>query len=95
VFHFAKLGRFDAVLSMYHDQGHIASKMIDFERTVSVTLGLPIMRTSVDHGTAFDIAGTGKASAVSLVEALRVGAQYAGRGVRHDGHAAPTLASAA
>jgi 4-hydroxythreonine-4-phosphate dehydrogenase len=95
VFHFAKLGRFDAVLSLYHDQGHIASKMIDFERTVSVTLGLPIMRTSVDHGTAFDIAGTGKASAVSLVEALRVGAQYAGLGVRPDAHAAQTLATAA
>ena len=70
------------MLSLYHDQGHIASKMIDFERTVSVTLGLPIMRTSVDHGTAFDIAGTGRASAVSLSEALRVGAQYAGCGVQ-------------
>jgi 4-hydroxythreonine-4-phosphate dehydrogenase len=81
VFHFAQLGRYDAVLSLYHDQGHIASKMIDFERTVSVTLGLPIMRTSVDHGTAFDIAGTGKASAVSLIEAMRVGARYAGRGM--------------
>jgi len=95
VFHFAKLGRFDAVLSLYHDQGHIASKMIDFERTVSVTLGLPIMRTSVDHGTAFDIAGTGKASAVSLIEALRVGAQYAGRGVRTDCGVGPMLATAA
>lgn len=84
VFHFAQLGRFDAVLSLYHDQGHIASKMIDFERTVSVTLGLPIMRTSVDHGTAFDIAGTGTASAVSLIEAMRVGARYAGLGVRRD-----------
>lgn len=82
VFHFASLGRYDAVLSLYHDQGHIASKMLDFERTVSVTLGLPIMRTSVDHGTAFDIAGTGTASAVSMIEALRVGARYAGRGVR-------------
>jgi 4-hydroxythreonine-4-phosphate dehydrogenase len=105
VFHFAQLGRYDAVLSLYHDQGHIASKMIDFERTVSLTLGLPIMRTSVDHGTAFDIAGTGKASAVSLIEALRVGAQYAGRGVPADGvttdgvpaggGAAPTFATAA
>jgi len=78
VFHFANLGRYDAVLSLYHDQGHIASKMLDFERTVSVTLGLPIMRTSVDHGTAFDIAGSGTASAVSMIEALRVGARYAG-----------------
>jgi len=81
VFHFADLGRYDAVLSLYHDQGHIASKMLDFERTVSVTLGLPVMRTSVDHGTAFDIAGSGTASAVSMIEALRVGARYAGRGV--------------
>jgi 4-hydroxythreonine-4-phosphate dehydrogenase len=95
VFHFAKLGRFDAVLSLYHDQGHIASKMIDFERTVSVTLGLPIMRTSVDHGTAFDIAGTGKASAISLVEALRVGAQYAGRGVRPKVSPPPVLQAVA
>jgi 4-hydroxythreonine-4-phosphate dehydrogenase len=94
VFHFAKLGRYDAVLSLYHDQGHIASKMIDFERTVSVTLGLPIMRTSVDHGTAFDIAGTGQASPVSLVEALRVGAQYAGRGVQPVAATSP-LATAA
>jgi len=51
---------------------------------MSVTLSLPITRTSVDHGTAFDIAGTGKASAVSLVEVLRVGARYAGRGLRLD-----------
>jgi 4-hydroxythreonine-4-phosphate dehydrogenase len=82
VFHMAKLGRYDAVLSLYHDQGHIAAKMLDFERTVSVTLGLPILRTSVDHGTAFDIAGTGKASAVSMVEAIKVAAEYAVRGVR-------------
>lgn len=94
VFHFANLGRSDAVLSLYHDQGHIASKMLDFERTVSVTLGLPIMRTSVDHGTAFDIAGTGTASAVSMVEALRVGARYAGRGVRVAAPAANTRTKA-
>ena len=53
VFHMARIGRYDAVLSLYHDQGHIAAKMMDFEKTVSVTLGLPILRTSVDHGTAF------------------------------------------
>ena len=82
VFHMAKLGRYDAVLSLYHDQGHIAAKMLDFEKTVSVTLGLPILRTSVDHGTAFDIAGTGKASAVSMIEAIKVAAEYAVRGVR-------------
>ena len=85
VFHMARLGRYDAVLSLYHDQGHIAAKMLDFEKTVSVTLGLPILRTSVDHGTAFDIAGTGQASAVSMIEAIKVAAEYAVRGVRLDG----------
>src|SRR5579884_2467041 len=74
VFHLAREGRFDAVLSLYHDQGHIAAKMVDFYRTVSVTTGLPFVRTSVDHGTAFDIAGKGVASAVSMVEAIRVAA---------------------
>jgi 4-hydroxythreonine-4-phosphate dehydrogenase len=82
VFHMARIGRYDAVLSLYHDQGHIAAKMMDFEKTVSVTLGLPILRTSVDHGTAFDIAGTGTASAVSMIEAIKVAAEYAKRGVR-------------
>jgi 4-hydroxythreonine-4-phosphate dehydrogenase len=82
VFHMARLGRYDAVLSLYHDQGHIAAKMMDFEKTVSVTLGLPILRTSVDHGTAFDIAGTGKASAVSMIEAVKVAAEYVVRGIK-------------
>jgi len=82
VFHMARIGRYDAVLSLFHDQGHIAAKMMDFEKTVSVTLGLPILRTSVDHGTAFDIAGTGKASAVSMIEAIKVAAEYAVRGVK-------------
>jgi len=82
VFHMARIGRYDAVLSLYHDQGHIAAKMMDFEKTVSVTLGLPILRTSVDHGTAFDIAGTGKASAVSMIEAIKVAAEYVMRGVK-------------
>jgi 4-hydroxythreonine-4-phosphate dehydrogenase len=77
VFWHAAEGRFDAVLSLYHDQGHIAAKMYDFERTVSITCGLPFLRTSVDHGTAFDIAGTGRASAVSMVEAVRSAARYA------------------
>ncbi|MEA4879958.1 MAG: 4-hydroxythreonine-4-phosphate dehydrogenase PdxA, partial [Synergistaceae bacterium] len=54
----------------YHDQGHIASKTYDFYRTVSVTFGLPFIRTSVDHGTAFDIAWQGKANPVSMKEAL-------------------------
>lgn len=74
VFYQALSGRWDAVVSLYHDQGHIASKTYDFERTVSVTLGLPYLRTSVDHGTAFDIAGKGTASAVSMIEAVRVAA---------------------
>jgi 4-phospho-D-threonate 3-dehydrogenase / 4-phospho-D-erythronate 3-dehydrogenase len=82
VFHMARIGRYDAVLSLYHDQGHIAAKMMDFEKTVSVTLGLPILRTSVDHGTAFDIAGTGRASAVSMIEAIKVAAEYVVRGIR-------------
>ncbi len=77
VFHFALKGAWDAVLSLYHDQGHIATKMVDFERTISLTLGMPFLRTSVDHGTAFDIAGKGKVSAVSMIEAIRLAALYA------------------
>lgn len=76
VFHLAKIGRYDAVLSLYHDQGHIAAKTLDFERTVSVTIGLPFIRTSVDHGTAFDIAGKGIASSVSMEEAIKVAGEY-------------------
>jgi len=76
VFHQAKIGRYAAVLSLYHDQGHIACKTLDFERTVSLTLGLPFLRTSVDHGTAFDIAWQGKASAVGMVEAILAAARY-------------------
>jgi 4-hydroxythreonine-4-phosphate dehydrogenase len=82
VFYLALKGRYDAVLSLYHDQGHIAAKMLDFHKTISVTLGLPILRTSVDHGTAFDIAGTGTASAVSMIEAIKVAAEYIVKGVR-------------
>ena len=77
VFHFALGGVWDCVLSLYHDQGHIATKMVDFDRTIAVTHGLPFLRTSVDHGTAFDIAGTGKAGAASMVEAVRLAALYA------------------
>ena len=62
---------------MYHDQGHIAAKTLDFDRTVSITGGMPILRTSVDHGTAFDIAGKGIADATNLIEAIKVGAKYA------------------
>lgn len=71
VFHQGVAGRYDGVLSLYHDQGHIAAKTLDFDGTVSVTVGLPILRTSVDHGTAFDIAGTGTASAATMDAAIR------------------------
>jgi 4-hydroxythreonine-4-phosphate dehydrogenase len=67
--------RYDAVLSLYHDQGHIAAKTVDFYGTVSVTLGLPFLRTSVDHGTAYDIAGKGLADSRSLEEAIRLAAE--------------------
>ena len=74
IFHQALNGRYDAVISLYHDQGHIAAKTYDFNRTVSVTTGLPIIRTSVDHGTAFDIAGQGIADATNMIEAIKVAA---------------------
>ncbi|MDO5522233.1 MAG: 4-hydroxythreonine-4-phosphate dehydrogenase PdxA [bacterium] len=77
VFHMALQGRFNSVLSLYHDQGHIATKTLDFERTIAITGGMPILRTSVDHGTAMDIAGTGIASAVSMIEAIRLAVKYA------------------
>ena len=76
VFHQALIGQYNAVLSLYHDQGHIATKTLDFERTISITNGLPFLRTSVDHGTAFDIAGKGIASEVSMTEAIRLAAKY-------------------
>ncbi|BAS27750.1 4-hydroxythreonine-4-phosphate dehydrogenase PdxA [Limnochorda pilosa] len=79
IFVFAARGAYDAVLSLYHDQGHIASKVLDFERTISVTLGLPFVRSSVDHGTAFDIAGKGQAQHRSMVEAILAAAEYAPR----------------
>ncbi|MFZ5986903.1 MAG: 4-hydroxythreonine-4-phosphate dehydrogenase PdxA [Bacillota bacterium] len=76
VFHLAYTGKYNSVLSLYHDQGHIATKTLDFERTIAITIGLPFLRTSVDHGTAFDIAGTGKASPVSMIEAIKLAAKY-------------------
>ena len=77
VFRQAVDGRFDAVIACYHDQGLIPVKLVAFGEAVNVTLGLPIIRTSVDHGTAFDIAGKGLADASSLVEAVRLAAQLA------------------
>lgn len=70
-------GRFDAVVCMYHDQGHIPLKLLDFEGGINVTLGLPIVRTSVDHGTAFDIAWTGKAFTRSLRDACALALRLA------------------
>ncbi len=77
VFHLAHQGRYAAVLSLYHDQGHIAAKTLDFERTISITHGLPYLRTSVDHGTAFDIAWQGMANPISMQEAARLAVKYA------------------
>ncbi|HSV32357.1 MAG TPA: 4-hydroxythreonine-4-phosphate dehydrogenase PdxA [Atribacteraceae bacterium] len=77
IFWFAYQGKYDAVLSLYHDQGHIATKCIDFYGTVSVTLGLPFIRTSPDHGTAFDLAGKGTANEHSMKEACRWASRYA------------------
>ncbi len=71
--------KYDAIVCMYHDQGHVPLKLLDFEGGVNVALGLPIVRTSVDHGTAFDIAGTGVASTRSLVKALDFAARLAHR----------------
>jgi 4-phospho-D-threonate 3-dehydrogenase / 4-phospho-D-erythronate 3-dehydrogenase len=64
--------KYDAIVCMYHDQGHIPLKLLDFEGGVNVALGLPIIRTSVDHGTAFDIAGKGIASTRSLLRAIEL-----------------------
>ncbi len=79
IFHQALQGKYDAVVSLYHDQGHIAAKTYDFNRTVSVTTGLPTIRTSVDHGTAFDIAGQGVADPTNMIEAIKVAAHMAGK----------------
>jgi 4-hydroxythreonine-4-phosphate dehydrogenase len=74
--------KFDAIVCMYHDQGHIPSKLLDFEGGVNVALGLPIVRTSVDHGTAFDIAGTGAASTRSLIRAIEFANKLIGGSAR-------------
>ena len=71
-------GDYDLVVAMYHDQGHVPMKLLDFEHTVNVSLGLPIIRTSVDHGTAFDIAGKYRADATSMKSALRLAAAMGG-----------------
>src|SRR5204863_2814938 len=77
VFVRASRGEFDAVIACYHDQGLIPVKLLAFGRSVNVTLGLPIHRTSVDHGTAFDIAGKGVADPSSMIEAVLLAATLA------------------
>jgi len=72
LFHFAQQGAYDGVVAMYHDQGLIPLKMLHFDDGVNITLGLPIIRTSVDHGTAYDLAGTGRASERSMLAAIRM-----------------------
>ena len=71
IFYRAINGEFDAVLALYHDQGHIAIKVHNFEESITATMGIPFIRTSVDHGTAFDIAGQNRADAGGLIEATR------------------------
>src|SRR5205823_2454759 len=75
----ARGGEFDGVVAMYHDQGHIALKLLGGLRSVNISVGLPLVRTSVAHGTAYDIAGKGIADATSLVEAARVASLLARR----------------
>ena len=77
VFHQAIGGRYDVVLAMFHDQGHIPVKVHGFERSITANLGLPFIRTSVDHGTAFDIAGQGVADHLSMVEAIKLAQTFA------------------
>ena len=82
VFVNAVRGQFDAVVACYHDQGLIPAKLVAFGKTVNVTLGLPIIRTSVDHGTAFDIAGQGVADSSSMIEAVLLAARLASESIR-------------
>ncbi|MFC1496244.1 4-hydroxythreonine-4-phosphate dehydrogenase PdxA [Candidatus Margulisiibacteriota bacterium] len=77
VYYLAKVGMYDIVVSMYHDQGLIPLKLLSFNNSVNVTVGLPIVRTSVDHGTGFDIAGRGWANPSSLIQAIKVAAHFA------------------
>ena len=77
VFRHARDGRYDAVVAMYHDQATIASKLLDFGDAVNVTLGLPFVRTSVDHGTAYDIAGRNAADPRGMESALELGVSMA------------------
>ena len=84
LFHDEARKTYDAVLTMYHDQGLIPIKTLSFWDGVNVTLGLPIVRTSPDHGTAFDIAGTGKADVRSMIAAIRMAAAMADARATHE-----------
>jgi 4-hydroxythreonine-4-phosphate dehydrogenase len=77
LFHFARQGEYDGVVAMYHDQGLIPLKLLHFDDGVNITLGLPIIRTSVDHGTAYDLAGTGRASNRSMLAAMAMAVEMA------------------
>ena len=79
MFHKSARETYDVALCMYHDQALIPAKMLGFDDAVNVTLGLPFIRTSPDHGTAYDIAGSGKANPSSFVAALRMAADMASR----------------
>lgn len=79
IFNLANAGMFDIVVAMYHDQGLIPLKLLSFNKSVNVTVGLPIVRTSVDHGTGFDIAGKGWANPQSMILAIKVAAHFAGK----------------
>ncbi len=85
VFLRAVRGEFDIVVAMYHDQGHIPMKLLAFDHGVNVSIGLPIIRTSVDHGTAFDIVGTGRAREDSLLAAIEVAVQMVRAKRRREG----------
>ena len=80
IFYKAIKKEFDVVIAMYHDQGHIAIKVYNWAKSISVNLGLPFIRTSVDHGTAFDIAGKGIADPTNMLEAIFVASSIAGNG---------------
>lgn len=84
MFHPAALAGYDAAICMYHDQALIPAKALAFDETVNVTLGLPFVRTSPDHGTAFDIAGSGRANPASLIAAIRLAARLGGRAGMQD-----------
>jgi 4-hydroxythreonine-4-phosphate dehydrogenase len=81
----ASRGSHDLIVAMYHDQGHVPMKLLDFDNTVNISLGIPIIRTSVDHGTAFDIAGKNLANPTNMKSAMRMAATMANTRRQHRG----------